>query len=281
MAVIVNGELVGDQRFIEVFRQLGGFNLDPAGGAGLQQAGPLRRLSEQRAVGLVLLRQMAREKGFSVSAEEVNARRSRLWGTSSASVCGVAVQQQLAEDLLVEKFCDWLTRHEPRPSRAEVEQFYLQHRAEFRRTERVNAAHIICNVELPEDEAAARTRIEQAQEELVQGAAFAGVAEKYSDCSGRAVLGWVERGTMVPEFEEVIFALPNGGRSGIFRTVFGFHIATVTQRKPDGYEPLDELRPVLARRILEERRSRVVEAVIQQALRAAIIEVVDPARVSA
>lgn len=131
----------------------------------------------------------------------------------------------------------------------EVEQYYLRHRSEFWLPERVQAAHILRHVEFPADEEAARSRIEQAEQELVRGAVFAKVAERFSDCGGRTILGLVARGTMVPEFEEVVFALPDGGRSGIVRTVFGFHIATTSQRKPAGFESLAELRPVLARRM--------------------------------
>ncbi len=274
MAVLVNGELVTDDRFIDTFREFGGFDVDPVDASRQHEAVALRHLAERRVVGLVLLRQMASEAGFAVSAEEVSALRARQWGTSSASVCGVAVQRKFADDLLVEKYRHWLGRHEPHPSRVEVEQYYLRRRAEFRLPERVKVAHIVCNVELAAGEDAARIRIEQAEQELLQGEVFAKVADRLSDCGGRTILGWVARGTMVPEFEEIVFALPDGGRSGIFRTVFGFHIATVSQRKPAGFESLAELRPVLAKRMLEERRQRVVEAATEQALRAASIEVV-------
>jgi parvulin-like peptidyl-prolyl isomerase len=281
MALIVNGEFVEDDRFIRVFRQLGGFEIDPAVKGGQREAARLRQVAERRVVSQVLLCQMALKAGFDVSAEEVNERRTQQWGTSSASVCGIAVQRELANEVLVGKFCQWLCRHEPRPSRVEVEHYYTQHRTEYLLPERVKAAHIVCNIEWPADEDGARARIEQAEHELVQGAVFAKVAVRYSDCGGKAILGWVARGAMVPEFEEVVFALPEGSRSGIFRTIFGFHIATVLERKAAGIQPLEELRPMLARRILEERRHCVVEGTTEQAIRAASIEVAPAEKVIA
>jgi len=273
MALIVNGEFIEDRRFIEVFRQLGGFEIDQAAKYGQHDAARLRHVAERRVVSHVLLCQMALKAGLSVSAEEVSARRTRQWGTSSASVCGIAVQRELANEVLVEKFCQWLCRHEPRPSRVEVEHYYTRHRTEYLLPERVKVEHIVCNIESPADEEGARARIAQAEQELVQGAVFAKVAGRYSDCGGKVILGWVARGAMVPEFEEVVFALADGGRSGIFRTLFGFHIATVLERNVAGIQPLEELRPMLARRILEERRNRVIEAVTEQAIRTASIEV--------
>ena len=272
MALIVNGEYVEDARFIDAFHQLGGFEIDQAVKGGQHEAAKLRHMAERRVVSRLLLCQMALKAGFRVSAGEVSARRTRQWDTSSASVCGIAVQRELADEVLVEKFCQWLCRHEPRPSRVEVEHYYTRHCAEYRLPERVKTAHIVCNVDSPTDREGARARIAQAEQELVQGAVFAEVADRYSDCGGKAILGWVARGVMVPEFEEVVFALPSGGRSGIFRTVFGFHIATVLDRKDSGIQPLEELRPILARHILEERRNRVIEAVIERAIRTASIE---------
>jgi len=281
MALIVNGEFVEDDRFIRVFRQLGGFEIDPAAKGEQHETARLRQVAEQRVVSQVLLCQMALKAGFDVSAEEVHERRTRQWGTSSASVCGIAVQRELANEVLMEKFCQWLCRHEPRPSRVEVERDYTQHRAEYLLPERVKAAHIVCNIESPADETKARARVEQAEQELVQGAVFAKVADRYSDCGGKTILGWVSRGAMVPEFEEAVFALPKGGRSAIFRTIFGLHIATVLERRAAGIQPLEELRPMLARRIFEERKHRIVEAITEQAIRTSSIEVAPAGLVTA
>lgn len=79
---------------------------------------------------------------------------------------------------------------------------------------------------------------------------------------------------MVPEFEEVIFVLQNGARSEVFRTIFGFHIATVLQRKLPEYSSLESVRPMLSRRLLEERRRHIIDMAMEEALRTASIEVV-------
>jgi len=48
VAVIVNGQFVEDERFIEAFRQLGGFEIDTTTPGGRSQANALRRLSERQ-----------------------------------------------------------------------------------------------------------------------------------------------------------------------------------------------------------------------------------------
>lgn len=48
-------------------------------------------------------------------------------------------------------------------------------------------------------------------------------------------LGWATRGTMVPEFEEVVFTLNEGEVSEVFETPFGFHIIELIERRGDDY----------------------------------------------
>lgn len=86
-----------------------------------------------------------------------------------------------------------------------------------------------------------------AMAELERGETFAEVAEKLSDCPGKGGdLGWFPRGQMVPEFENVVFALQPGQRSGIFRTALGYHIALTIERKSAGYMDFEEARAQIA-----------------------------------
>ncbi len=48
-------------------------------------------------------------------------------------------------------------------------------------------------------------------------------------------LGWATRGSMVPEFEEVVFTLNEGEVSEVFESPFGFHIIELIERRGDDY----------------------------------------------
>ena len=99
----------------------------------------------------------------------------------------------------------------------------------------MNAAHIVKHVDETHAEADARAGIEAALAALERGEPFAAVADRYSDCKGNGGdLGSFERGVMVEEFDNVVFAMKPGERSPIFRTPFGFHIAEVRSRQPGG-----------------------------------------------
>ena len=128
--------------------------------------------------------------------------------------------------------------------------------------EQRQARHIL--VSLPPDAdtdavAQARSRAQLIIERLEQGEAFAEIASTESDDPGSAAnggdLGFFGTGVMAPEFEEAVFALDKGARSGIVKTAFGFHIIEVTDIKPEIATPFEEVRDELVREYLAEARS--------------------------
>ena len=77
----------------------------------------------------------------------------------------------------------------------------------------------------------AQTLISDLKTQLDDGASFADIAKKHSDCpSGRSGgdLGTFGRGQMVKAFEETAFGMDVGKVSGVVETEFGYHIITRT-----------------------------------------------------
>ena len=67
---------------------------------------------------------------------------------------------------------------------------------------------------------------------------------------------------MVPEFEEAVLGLKVGQTSPIFRTPFGFHIARMLGRKPEGVPVLADVKEHIAGTLLREKQQRAVEALV-------------------
>jgi len=263
VALLVNGEYIADREFIEEFERL---QSDTSGERSPVET--LQHSAEERVIQRILLRQMAVHAGLTVSAEEVEDERRRRWGSSNNSICGAGILAALEADLLMLKMGEQLTKHVFRPSRADVERVYKSNLARFHQAERVQVSHIVKNVEEPGADAGAREIMLKAEQELIAGKPFARVADMYSDCRGSGgVLGWIARGEMVEEFEEVAFALKKGERSPIFRTVFGWHIAILAARKAAGTQPLEEIRAELARSIYEARRYDAIAAAVANVAR--------------
>ena len=227
--------------------------------AGAIDVSHLRAAALRNVVARTLLLQTAADRGMSLSDDEIAAERGRRWGGSTNTVCGSGVSDAIAADLLLERISAELTRHVPRPSRAQVEAYYRSNQPAYRLPEAVQAAHIIRNATSPEQEAEAEQALREAEAELAKGRPFEKVANRWSDCKGvDGSVGWVTRGLMVQEFEDVVFRLAPGERSGIFRTVFGLHIARVTRKRKEGVRPFEEVRFEIAKRLQAGQRQRVL-----------------------
>ena len=145
--------------------------------------------------------------------------------------------------------------HVRRPTRKEIALYYKTHRSQFQVPEQIHVFHIVKNLDAAADREAAAAAIQKAHDDLKNGMPFSQAADHYSDCAGNGGdLGWVERGIMVEEFEDVVFSLPLGEITPIFETRFGLHIALVTEKRGPGILPMNAVYDQIAE-FLSERRA--------------------------
>jgi peptidyl-prolyl cis-trans isomerase D len=118
---------------------------------------------------------------------------------------------------------------------AALREYFDGHRAEFVGREERQVRHILLTLP-PDADAAARAevvaQISALRDQLQAGADFAELAREHSQDPGSAEqggdLGWIERGIMVPPFEEAAFSLAPGVVSEPVETAFGYHLVEVT-----------------------------------------------------
>lgn len=86
-----------------------------------------------------------------------------------------------------------------------------------------------------EETEAVKARLNDFRERVLRGEKFSMLARLYSDDPGSASkggdLGFVERGTLYPEFEAVAFNLKSGEVSQVVKTRAGYHIIQMIERK--------------------------------------------------
>lgn len=130
-----------------------------------------------------------------------------------------------------------------------LRQYFRDHRSEFVAREERALRHVLVAVSATaseEEVAAAEEKARGLLQKIREGADFGEVAKENSDDPGSAAgggeLGWVERGIMVPAFEDAAFALPSGGVSEPVRTDFGFHVIQVTGIRGGSDAGFEELR---------------------------------------
>ena len=279
MPLVINGEVVSDSVLErEVLRLSSGLQMDAPHAGGTDPA-QLRSRALRNVVRRTLLLQAAAARGLRVGAAEVEAARRRRWGSTGNSICGTAVTEAMEQDLLLARVQAELTKHVPRPARAAVEAFYRQNQQQYHQPEAIEAAHIFRACSTPEESSAAEASLQEAEAELQRGKAFAQVADRYSDCKGvGGSVGWVTRGTMVPEFEDAAFALQPGARSPVFRSVFGLHIVTVKRRRSAGLRALNDVRLQIAAALFAAAREQELNRQLVQMERGSEIRLVESAR---
>ena len=275
MALQVNGELVDDAlirqeaqamrpRFEEEMQ-----HLDP-----VAREVQLREWARENVIERTLLKQEAWKDPEPVAPEFIAEALKEVRETPGNDKGSLAItpDEQLARDIeeryRVERLIGRLGDKAPKPKAKDAVEFYKKNKEQFLTPELIRASHVVKNVHTEEEDPAAHEAIQQAEAELQAGADFASVADKYSDCAGSGGdLGYFPRGEMVEEFEEIVFPMKTGEVSPIFRSVFGYHIAKLVDRKPEGVRPLAEVQSQIEEMLMAQRREQALEEYLD-ALRA-------------
>jgi parvulin-like peptidyl-prolyl isomerase len=226
----------------------------------------LRDWARENVFERMLLRQQALADPEGVPAEVIDQGLETVRTEAGGQAgCGTRtsdddIRKQVELQYRVERLVQRVQERTQRPRPKDVSDFYKKNKDRFWTPELIHAAHVVKNVNEHQDEATARAGIELAMEELRSGAEFAEVADRHSDCAGNGGnLGWFPRGEMVEEFENVAFGLPPGTTSDIFRSVFGFHIVKVLERRPPGIRSFPDVKDEIEQALWRDAREKALE----------------------
>lgn len=170
-----------------------------------------------------------------------------------------ALKDSIELIIRTERKLEKLLENIPNPSNDTIRQYYDQNKEQFKTGEKVRVAHIVKYVDRDTDESIAYATINQAYNELKNGAPFEIVVDKYTDCADQGGdLGLITKGQMAEEFEDIVFNLAVGQVSNIFRSRFGFHIAKVYARYPEAISDLEEVKDHITNILKEKIRENTV-----------------------
>jgi peptidyl-prolyl cis-trans isomerase D len=151
------------------------------------------------------------------------------------------------------------------PSQQQIESYYNQHQSEFQTPEQARSRHILISVAAgadPKTDAAAKAKAEDVLKQLQAGGDWNALAKKYSDDPGSkdkgGELGFAQRKTMVPEFDNAIFTQKIGDIK-IVKSQFGYHVVQVEERQTAHTQALNEVLPQIQASIFRETSSQAQE----------------------
>ncbi|MEZ6174857.1 MAG: peptidylprolyl isomerase [Candidatus Scalinduaceae bacterium] len=138
--------------------------------------------------------------------------------------------------------------------------------------EEVRASHLLIdtrNLKSEEEIDKARQKIEKLKKEIDNGADFAVLAKKNSDCPSSEKggdLGFFEKkGTMVEPFANAAFLLKTGEVSDPVKTQYGFHLIKVTDRREGKEVSYDEVKEMVDQIYRERKTENLLKSLREKA----------------
>jgi parvulin-like peptidyl-prolyl isomerase len=270
MAFVVNGEKIEDSAIKhEVERLRPDYervfaDQDPA-----EREAQLLDWSRENVIERVLIDQEAKSSGDEIPGSKIEETLAKLkeqyedpkqlykeLNAEDDEKIKQDIETQMRVEQTLNKVCEKMAK----PSQAAIKEYYEQNKDQFRTLERIRVAHIVKHVNWQTDEESAYRAISEAHKELAEGAAFEMIVDKYTDCADNGGdLGFIVKGQMVEEFEDVVFNLGIGQSSDIFRTRFGFHIAKVYAREPEGVARLEDVKDRITEALQEQMREKAID----------------------
>jgi peptidyl-prolyl cis-trans isomerase C len=262
---------------------------------GLKQDSPeLTSRMQMRALSKVidqeLLNQAARKTPLT-SADEKTAKKlqamKRKYGSEEhfqsylkrRNLTEAELNKSIQEGLYVEEYLKAKGIADPEIPEEKIKNFYTANPENYAREEMVKVSHILIKADEKapaEEREKAYTKAVQIRKDILAGKDFARMAKEYSECNsaaGGGSLGYIQRGYMPGQFEQVAFALDKGSVSDVVETKFGYHIITVLDKQPAGTAPYEEVHDFIKKFLQEEASKKMLDAHLTALREKATIEV--------
>lgn len=161
----------------------------------------------------------------------------------------------------------------------DAKKYYDEHPERFVNKERVRVSRIYKRVTPAMSDAdkekvrAEATRVAALAKK--DDANFAELAREHSDAADaqrNGELGWVLRGRMPPEFEQVAFTLEPGSVSDAIQTRTGFEIIKVWEKQPESRRPLEEVAQTIKTSLEARERNKRRRDVLKELQESAKVE---------
>lgn len=137
-------------------------------------------------------------------------------------------------------------------SDADIEKFYKENARNLLVPEQIKVRHIVIDIEGDTPAAVEKSaqKARDVRDRVVREKDFAALARQVSSCASAPQggdLGYIKRGFMPAEFDQVAFALRTGEISEPVRTKHGFHLVEVLDKRAESIRPLAEVKDFIAR----------------------------------
>lgn len=243
----------------------------------------------ERAIDEELLLQEAVRRGHAPSRDEIARlyrERVEKYGSEEEYLAGARLRRLSKSEILDairrEVALDWFVSEEIESeltaTESEARSFYDAHPELFTPETWVRVAEIFVSAPLHwpmERRAEALSRISVALERLERGESFDAVAREVSEdgsAQSGGLLGYVSRGDLLKELDQVAFTLAPGEVSEIIESNLGYHLLKVYERTGRTARPFEEVKEEAREKLLASKRSERLRELVATLREGAEIE---------
>ncbi|PID29293.1 MAG: hypothetical protein CSB55_02055 [Candidatus Cloacimonadota bacterium] len=160
------------------------------------------------------------------------------------------IRNRLKSKLLIKRYIEEKVQPRTDFPEEELKKFYNDHIESFKTREAVRVYHIL----IKEEGEKGKQKAETVHQEIKTPQDFHRHASSCSGCPSGCNcgdLGFIRRGKMIPELDEVIFSLEKNEISKPVKTKFGYHILLVTDKKEAEITEFECIKDSLCERLRE------------------------------
>jgi peptidyl-prolyl cis-trans isomerase D len=172
----------------------------------------------------------------------------------------------------------------------DIKDYYESNEAKYHVKKQYKASHILIKSDtalpfgedlseeekkklLDEADSKAKIKADEILKQIKEGADFGEMAKKHSadTASGNngGSLGQFSEGLMIPEFEEALDQLKPGELGGPVKTMFGFHIIRLEERKEERTKPLTEVQEEIKKILKDDKALKRIRRIAKKIRKAA------------
>nr|MBF0222028.1 peptidyl-prolyl cis-trans isomerase [Desulfobulbaceae bacterium] len=188
-------------------------------------------------------------------------------------------REDIIKKIAVEKFISEAFSDKTIITDEQANSYYQENIADFTRPEQVFTSQIHVPFTAQSDQAQKQQALEtinNIQEQLKAGKAFAELAEQYNEGKQKlpgGQLGYIVRGQLDPVLETALFALEENQFSDVIETANGYYIVTISDKKPLYVFPFDEISEKLKAYLKQKEVQKKIDTFITTQRETAKIEI--------
>lgn len=179
-------------------------------------------------------------------------------------------KENIALGIKINKLVKQEAGKKTKPTQKEIKKFYDENKDKFVIPENVHARHILIafadgdNDKVKEEK---KAKIENLRKQIMDGADFAEVARKNSDCPSKdngGDLGIVKKGETVRPFEDAAFSQKINAVGPVVATEYGYHVIQVLERNPQKTMPLEDVKGKISSYLEQQKQAAVFNALVNK-----------------